>query len=147
DPFELRVRGPAEIDWRPGVEAEGAGFQHLLSLKNHRNSRCGEHDRCGQSGTLVGKNTLVVVYIYQRRQAVLRGRMTYLIMVLRIANSAKNIAGHLLLEDVLDGGKIAIRIVDLGHNLAHHIDHRVIPLAVEFEANRSGLQRSFTRAL
>src|SRR5262249_3361018 len=47
NPLKLRVRRAAEIDRRPSLEAEGAGFQHLLSVKNHRNSRCGEHDRGG----------------------------------------------------------------------------------------------------
>jgi len=46
-----------------------------------------------------------------------------------------------------DGTKIAIRIVDLGHNVAQDVDHHVIPLAVEFEADWARLRRNITRAL
>ena len=73
--------------------------------------------------------------------------MAYLVVVFRVDNSSKDVAGHFLFERVLDGAKIAIRIVDLGDNVAQDIHHRVIPLAVEFEANRARLQRNISRAL
>src|SRR5215467_3639070 len=89
----------------------------------------------------------MVVYIDQRRQAALAGRMTYLIVVFRVDNSTKDVAGHFLLERVPGGTKIAIGVVDLSHNVTHDVDHRVIPLAVEFEASWASLQRNVTGAL
>ena len=74
----------------------------------------------------LAKMLCVVVYIDQRRQAVLAGRMTYLVVVFRVDNSSKDVAGHFLFEHALDGTKIAIRIVDLssqrraGHSPSCH---------------------------
>src|SRR6516165_7470081 len=73
--------------------------------------------------------------------------MTDLIVVFRVDNPSKNVAGHFLLQRLPDGTKIALRIVDLGHNVTHDVDHRVIPLAVEFEASWARLQRNIARAL
>src|SRR6266849_2218991 len=66
--------------------------------------------------------------------------MTYLVVILRIDDAAKDIAGHFLLDRTLDGADISIRIVDLGDHAAHDVHHRVIPLAVKFEASRTGLE-------
>src|SRR5579864_468534 len=73
--------------------------------------------------------------------------MTYLIVIFHVDDSSKDIAGHFLFERALDGSKISIRIVDFGHHVAHRVDHCVVPLAVELEANWARLQCNITRAL
>src|SRR5215469_1071395 len=72
--------------------------------------------------------------------------MTHLVVIFRVNNSSKDVTRHFLFEYVLDGAKIAIRIVNFSDNVSHDVDHRVIPLAVEFETDWR-LQRNITRAL
>src|SRR6516165_3521841 len=71
----------------------------------------------------------------------------YLVVIFCVNNSSKDVVGHFLFERVLDSAKIAIRIVDLSDNVAHDVDHRVIPLAVEFKADCCGLRGNITRTL
>ena len=73
--------------------------------------------------------------------------MTYLIVVFRADNSSKDVAGHFLFECAFDGAKIAIRIVDPGHNVAHDVYYGVIPLAVEFETGHARVLRDLAGAL